>query len=236
MQLTEQLPVGERLAVFVARRHQHAEDVVGRGRAPLGDHRQQHAVQFVAHGGHLVVEILLRGKGIGHRGEHDLVEQIAQMVYLRAGPEADETFRRDVEGDLARLEIDVDLAALGPVAGALGDDPAHDRQIAAHVGGGEGGIHHLAVARVLRIVGVEQPLLEHAADGRRPAEIVAEAVAVGSAGRSGSPPAQPCRPSTRQNMAPCALVYVAERSGQCARLSQQGILAGGRDNPQAGQR
>ena len=165
VQLAEQFAVGERRVLLIARLDEHAQDIIGGGLTPLRDLGQQHLIQFFAYGHHareIGCDVLLV---LFEVWPDERVEQLAQMVDLGSGAEADEALRRHVEGDLARLFVDIDLAARGPVAAAVGDHLVHHRQVAAHVGQREGGIHQLALPCVLGIVGVEQSLLEDAAQG-----------------------------------------------------------------------
>ncbi len=170
----QQLLVAQRPPPFVAGGHEYAEQIVGRRPPPLRDPPEQDAVQLLAQRPDAPQRREPPGVGV-----EEPEEQLAQPIDLRAGPQARQRLRRDVEGDPARLLVEIDLALVDPAARALGDDPVHDWQVAGHVGDREGGVHQLAVPRVLGPIHVEDTLAEVPPDDRRPPEVVAEVLAAG---------------------------------------------------------
>jgi len=108
-----------------------------------------------------------------------VIEAIAQAIDRVAEGEPDERRGRDVERDLARLDIQVDLAALDPVGRPAPDDLGHDREVAGHVGGGERRVHELPVPFPLVAVHIQEPAPEERPEHWRPALVVREMTAMG---------------------------------------------------------
>jgi hypothetical protein len=181
--MAEHLLVAQLPAVLVARvddQAQHVARPLIRGRrAPLGDQRQQHAAELVArveHAAHVFVVALLRPDAVA---DDEGVEELLQPLDLGAATESGQRGGGHVEGDLPDLLVEVHLAALGPASRAIGDHLLDQREIGFQVGVGEGGIPHLAMAAVLGLVHIEQPVTQQLADDGRPPPVVAEGVAVG---------------------------------------------------------
>ena len=171
--MAEHARIAQRFAILVAPGHQQPQDVIGGVLPSLGDPQPQRRRQLLARGQETRDLLLARQlrAAIQVKERH---EEVAHPIDLRAGAEADQRLRRDVERDPAHLRENVHLAAQRPIGRPLRDHPRHDRQIAGHVGDREARIHHLAIAVVLRAVHVEDALAEHLADDRRPPLLVAK--------------------------------------------------------------